>query len=220
MTVWAGGQSCQRIVLNEVKPMDDKEKDSLRINSLDRFSKNSPKLILEEHSHCEVPAGCGGVVLRWINPEQSRPILLRMYTRVDASVYIDGQTISSSSRLMSTGRHVLAIILSSGPENSETTFLFAVFHKNTSAPIILSLPDGTWKFTTSTPAGETWMHVGFDDSSWQTLTGIPFRKPDRREEGSLAYEDIANVGGQAIGVTSPRTSIFVRREFEVKGIER
>ncbi len=199
---------------------DKKEGDPLRINSLDRFSKKSSKLVLEEHSHCEVPAGCGGVVLRWINSEQSLPILLRMYTRVEASVYIDGQTITSSSRLIATGRHVLAIILSPRPENGETTFLFGAFRKDTSAPIVLSLPDGAWRFTTSTPPDETWMNLGFDDSGWQRLTNIPSRKPDRREEGSLAYEDIARVGGQAIGVPKPGTTVFVRKEFEVKGFQQ
>jgi hypothetical protein len=36
----------------------------LRLNSLSRYTKRSPEYVLEEHSHCEVPAGCGGVVLR------------------------------------------------------------------------------------------------------------------------------------------------------------
>ena len=39
--------------------------DEQRLNSVDRFRKKSERLVLEEHGHCEVPAGCGGVVLRW-----------------------------------------------------------------------------------------------------------------------------------------------------------
>jgi hypothetical protein len=43
------------------------------LNSLDRFRKHPGQLVLEEHGHCEVPAGCGGVVLRWRNPNPSPP---------------------------------------------------------------------------------------------------------------------------------------------------
>ena len=41
-----------------------------KLNGPDRYRKRSPRLVLEEHSHCEVPAGCGGVVLRWINTDR------------------------------------------------------------------------------------------------------------------------------------------------------
>jgi hypothetical protein len=37
----------------------------LSLNSIDRYRKRSNRLILEEHRSCELPAGCGGVVLRW-----------------------------------------------------------------------------------------------------------------------------------------------------------
>jgi hypothetical protein len=41
-----------------------------RLNSLDRFRKQPGRLVLEEHSHCQVPAGCGGGVLRRRNPQE------------------------------------------------------------------------------------------------------------------------------------------------------
>ena len=31
----------------------------LKLNTLGRYGKNASHLVLEEHSHCEVPAGCG-----------------------------------------------------------------------------------------------------------------------------------------------------------------
>ena len=34
---------------------------NLRLNSLDQFRKQSSRLVLEEHSHCEVPAGYLGM---------------------------------------------------------------------------------------------------------------------------------------------------------------
>jgi len=42
--------------------------DDLRLNSLDRFRKSKSGLTLEVYSSCEVPAGCGGAVLRWRRP--------------------------------------------------------------------------------------------------------------------------------------------------------
>lgn len=46
--------------------------DNLKLNTLDRFTKQPGLLALQESSHCEVPAGCGGVVLRWIDPRAGR----------------------------------------------------------------------------------------------------------------------------------------------------
>ena len=40
---------------------DELDSEALRLNTLNRFRKHSPRLLLEEYSHCEVPAGCGGV---------------------------------------------------------------------------------------------------------------------------------------------------------------
>ncbi len=51
------------------------ESDELKLNTIGRFVKRSPCLALEQHNHCEVPAGCGGVVLRWFNPSRGIPIL-------------------------------------------------------------------------------------------------------------------------------------------------
>ena len=53
--------------------MPDRE---LKLNSISRSSKQSPRLVLEEHGHCEVPAGCGGVVLRWRGHDDPIPVKL------------------------------------------------------------------------------------------------------------------------------------------------
>src|SRR5262245_25722640 len=85
--------------------------DAPRLNSLDRFRKHPGRLVLEEHGHCEVPAGCGGVVLRWRNPLAAVPITLRLYTPVPAVMSIDGREVSTSRVDLSPGRHVLALRL-------------------------------------------------------------------------------------------------------------
>ena len=47
-----------------------------QLNSLERFRKRSPRLLLEQYDSCEVPAGCGGVVLRWRDPHAARPVVV------------------------------------------------------------------------------------------------------------------------------------------------
>ena len=57
---------------------DAADAEALRINKLHRFAKHSPRLVLHEYSHCEVPAGCGGVVLRWLDPATGRPCVIEL----------------------------------------------------------------------------------------------------------------------------------------------
>ena len=65
-----------------------------KLNSLERFRKQSPRLVLEEHSHCEVPAGCGGVVLRWRNPLAGLPLLVHFYAPGKSTLYLDGREVT------------------------------------------------------------------------------------------------------------------------------
>ena len=81
-----------------------------KLNGPDRYRKRSPRLVLEEHSHCEVPAGCGGVVLRWINADREITVQIRLYATVEgATLTIDGAAPPSSRALLARGDHVLAI---------------------------------------------------------------------------------------------------------------
>jgi hypothetical protein len=81
--------------------------DDLRINTLHRFAKHSPRLILEEYSHCEVPAGCGGVVIRWLDPVVGLPASLRMIGP-RATLWLDGVEVATSRLPIQPGVHVLA----------------------------------------------------------------------------------------------------------------
>src|SRR3954468_8478318 len=84
----------------------------LELNSIDRYVKASPRFVLEEHSHCEVPAGCGGVVLRWSNPALAVPVRLEVWTSEGAgrrTVRIDGVMPSTSRPQIPPGRRVFMI---------------------------------------------------------------------------------------------------------------
>src|SRR5215472_14932081 len=85
----------------------------LRLNSIDRYVKSSPRFVLEEHSGCEVPAGCGGVVLRWRDSKTEVPVRIHVATMnaTEVDVRVDGRRLSSSRPLLAPGPHELTIDL-------------------------------------------------------------------------------------------------------------
>lgn len=84
--------------------------DDLRINTLHRFAKHSPRLTLQEYSHCEVPAGCGGVVLRWVDPRRGVPIRVRAIVLGETETWLDGAPLPGGGHTrIEAGTHVLAV---------------------------------------------------------------------------------------------------------------
>lgn len=84
------------------------EDDDLRLNTLHRFEKGASRLTLREYSHCEVPAGCGGVVMRWIDPDDPPPVRVGVVVLGSAETWLDGEPLASSFTRMRGGRHVVA----------------------------------------------------------------------------------------------------------------
>lgn len=84
--------------------------EDLRLNTLHRFAKRSSRLTLLEYSHCEVPAGCGGVVLRWVDTEGRVAVRVRVRrTGGMIDTWLDGEPLDTSSALIAPGiPHVLA----------------------------------------------------------------------------------------------------------------
>src|SRR5262249_23220637 len=72
--------------------------DNLRLNAISRYSKQSSQYVLEVHSHCEVPAGCGGLVLRWRNPHLAIPLEIWTYTVGEARVWLVGTALAPARR--------------------------------------------------------------------------------------------------------------------------
>src|SRR5690349_11986127 len=81
----------------------------LKLNSLGRYGKSRSRLILEEHSHCEVPAGCGGVVLRWRNPNSGLLFIFHFFGTGKGTILLDGKPLTSGRPLVSFGEHVLSL---------------------------------------------------------------------------------------------------------------
>src|SRR5262249_9124126 len=124
----------------------------------------------EEHSHCEVPAGCGGVVLRWRNPAAGTPVVVYTFGG-EVEALINGVPVNVSRALAPTGANVLAVHLR---VEAPMPFLFATMHNLPGealegTPLFTSADDGSWVATTVAPEGNAWMTDPFEDAGWRPL---------------------------------------------------
>ena len=74
-----------------------------RLNSLSRYTKKSDRLVLDTYS-----AGCGGIVLRWRDPNEGMPIRFNLAATSMTELYLDGQPIERAT-ILAPGEHVMAI---------------------------------------------------------------------------------------------------------------
>jgi hypothetical protein len=151
-----------------------------QINSLERFRKHSSRLVLEVHSHCEVPAGCGGVVLRWRNPRRAVPLGVSLYSPGKAKLFFDGALVETTGVDLTPGAHQLALALDE-IDLAEGLFMFATLHeteryRRTGASDLaepnwrmVSEADRTWLATLDEPLTEDWKTLTFDDKNWLGL---------------------------------------------------
>ncbi len=141
------------------------EDDDLKVNTLHRFAKHSPRLVLHEYSHCEVPAGCGGVVLRWIDPIEGAPCTIQLRgEKVNCEVFLDGVEITTGMSLIRDGVRVLAVRVNSMGDLPRPFYIsihpdgeFQADHISTGTP--------RWLAMTTEPAA-TWTAPEFDDRAW------------------------------------------------------
>jgi hypothetical protein len=198
--------------------------DDLRLNSLDRFAKTSPRFILEEHSHCEVPAGCGGVVLRWIDPAAGLPVLLDVFHAATATLAIDGAVVTTSRVLLAPGRHVLSLEFPALPDARRGLFILAgrltiQNERYASRVLVRSIGDGSWLFVTgAAPAGWTTApELPAPGPRVAALVARRLAKPQERGHGRYLFERACEHGGNPIGVPpgTGRGPIHVRTVFAV-----
>jgi hypothetical protein len=204
-------------------------KRDLNLNSLGRYAKQSSRLVLEQHSHCEVPAGCGGVVLRWRSDVSELPVVVHSFSSGKSKLFIDGQSPDSSRSGISFGDHVLSLVLEDLPKDA--ILAVAVVHNASRVPPIsqqlgdtvnvLSDADGTWKSTAVKPADDQWMRSGFDDSAWATLEAAqpPVLEKRKVYTGENAWEFslqmALDTGAKCLRVTTPAGQMWVRRSFRL-----
>jgi hypothetical protein len=200
--------------------------DDLRLNSLDGFSKASPRFLLEEHSHCEVPAGCGGIVLRWINPAAGLPVLLHFFHPTPATLAIDGAPTTTSHVLLAPGPHVLSLEFPAPPIDGHALLVLvgrlkmAVFNHSDELLVLRSADDRSWLFSTSTPSAGWMTDPDLPGRGWRPLTRRPVSAADVSD--SYVFDRATAAGGEPLGIppSRRRLPIRVRKVFTVPPVTR
>lgn len=205
--------------------MDDED---LRLNTLHRFAKHSPRLVLEEHGHCEVPAGCGGVVLRWRNPDAGLPVVFYGGFPGAATIYVDGATLHSSRADIAFGSHILVVrIVRRGPaENLPDVMAWAtvpdlvgVNHDEPAADEhglagLCSAGDGTWRVTTAAVDPSSLQPVDLHGPDWHALAEVPL--PDSLPDDlRWSYEGACRHGAAVLALPTTENALWVAKAFDI-----
>jgi hypothetical protein len=210
---------CRSII---AAPMTDDD-ELFRLNSLHRFTKHS-RLVLEAHSHCEVPAGCGGAVLQWLNPEQGAPVRVKMQSSwyVDAS-FIDGARLNSSGVRVLPGAHVLAFTVRPSAQRKGISvprpWVMANMTRRTAAqedqriPEGCTLADGSWRMTEVEPAPE-WNLASFDDSGWATPRACDTAREGLEEWAVEGFTRLTGLGCVPLAFPD-KPRVWFRKRFEL-----
>ncbi|GAA3742952.1 hypothetical protein GCM10022225_28150 [Plantactinospora mayteni] len=206
--------------------MRDRE---LKLNSVSRYAKESPLFILEEHGHCEVPAGCGGVVLRWRDPLAGIPLRIRLYTAGECRMLLDGAEPPSARPVVPYGEHVLAFTVAE-VDPGYIALMFAAVHRpagdshvdstpeQTGETSILSTVDGTWRWTSTEPADDRWSGLDFDDTDWAPMEPRAGHRPPEGtgwDQAGYQVGQLAELGAVGLGVPDGTGPIWVRKTFHL-----
>jgi hypothetical protein len=203
-----------------------------KLNSLSQFRKRSSRLLLEEHHGCEVPAGCGGVVMRWRNPLEARPLRIHLLTTAASAAWIDGEVLTLGRADLRPSRHVLAIEI--GEVNRVSGLLMAALQHDPlekpreDAPpaivepplCVLSAADDSWLFTLQQPA-DNWRSLDFDDSAWTALVDLPIPEIDWSQPNGYQWQSCHRANAAALGIprahegAASHGRVWVRKVFEI-----
>jgi hypothetical protein len=210
--------------------------DELQLNSLDRFRKDPGRLVLEEHGSCEVPAGCGGVVLRWRMPRPALSIILYCYHAGQGTWWLDGAELSNSRVDLQPGRHVLGCGLR-GVDLSNALILFAAVAESPPSARprperprlpdfkVVSAADDTWKFSLNPPSD--WLLLSFNVGTWPSLVDAALPNFTRNEPGLFLSQRSIRRGAACLGLPrehateagATRGSVWIRKVFEVPDLD-
>lgn len=206
---------------------DDDE--TFRLNSLNRYTKKSA-LLLEAHSHCEVPAGCGGAVLQWVNPAKGLTVRVHVQTPLRLrEAFIDGQKLDGLGNRLVAGSHQLALTFSppepskSNPSGVVDPWVLVFLEVRVPGgrtyppqrvPRSESRDDGTWRVFTGTP-DPRWAEPDFDDASWPPLrrsktAGSELDNKYRRR----SFDEELAAGAVPLALPSPHAHVRKRFDFD------
>lgn len=205
---------------------DDDE--TFRLNSLSRYTKKS-RLLLEAHSHCEVPAGCGGAVFQWVNPNRGVTVRVHVQSSLRVrEVFIDGSAVPGLGLRLLAGSHLLA--LSFGPpepgkQKPSSPDPWALVFLEVRMPGVPTYPvqriarsqsrdDGSWRALAGT-SDPRWTAPDFDDSSWAPLQRSKAAGQDLEEWQRRRFDDELAAG--AVPLALPALHSQLRKRFDFDG---
>lgn len=198
------------------------DEDDLRVNTLNRFAKRSATLALEEHGHCEVPAGCGGVVLRWVRAEAElhAAAWLSAPARSGRSeLWLDGAPLDASRFTVLAGRHLLAARLDLEELLPHAPLLLAVVQQaapsGAEARVFFRSAPGAVRAVAEEPP-EGWERPGSDDGAWPALPAlsVPLASlPERRRELGLWL--VERYGAEPLELPSGARRVWLRAWLEI-----
>lgn len=186
----------------------------MRLNELARFAKRSQRLALEAHSHCEVPAGCGGAVLRWRRPGAPLGIWISTYlTPGCTDLRLDGMPLDETRVKVAPGEHVLSFVVDQ--PRAKTGFVLARVElrptiQTAHTPVGNSGEHGRWHAARSEPQ-EGWRAPGFDVTGFETLIEAPVPEPDDHKRWMV--QSMGATAGR--GLSGDATRAWVRWSFSV-----
>jgi hypothetical protein len=171
------------------------------INSLDRFRKQPTRLVLETYDHCEVPAGCGGVVFRWRRAECDREVAFTYFGQGGPTVWVDGEEMIARRADLRAGPHLLALRLDNAPLSGVLFMMVGAVRSQRMMhwPVVFrTLADGGWFYRLTEP-GEGWQ-TGAGDG-WSPLVGVAYPpEPERNQPGRWSYRRCVDEGAACLGV--------------------
>ena len=178
--------------------------EELELNTLHRLHKHSGRLILEQHGSCEVPAGCGGLVMRWLNPAQECYLLFSLSAAGKVQLFLDGQRLQSSALTVPLGRHLL------GVHCPGSGLLMMAVQRNTKPKpetLFLTAADQSWHGTDQQPPDD-WFTPDFC-ADWPVLGEVVVATDDWKKRS------LDELGARALGLGTSGP-LWVRREFELR----
>lgn len=193
----------------------------LRLNSIDRYVKSSPRFVLEEHSGCEVPAGCGGVVLRWRDAKTEVPVRMHVATMdvTETHIRIDGGRLSSSRPLLVPGPHEITIDLVAAANATAQFLFYARLAPDTSlvtpgdaVPLLITAADQSWLWTElPDPAPSAPVPA---EAEWQPL--VPGELPADKKARGYQVSRLARDGAAPLTTPGRVPRLRVRARFEIE----
>ncbi len=198
--------------------MGNDDKPDLRLNELTRFRKTSSRLALEAHSHCEVPAGCGGVVLRWTRPGAPLGVSFLSYFAgpVD-DLCLDGRKLAEQREHVTAGAHVVSFTVDAPGEDG-----FVLMRVRLDPDIrtarrqkAASKADGSWRATRNAPLpDDAWRLPDFDDSAYTPLVEREVPAPDGNKKFKWEWLK-KEATGLGLGAAGTPGRAWVRWRFTV-----